>query len=307
MLAAPLHTDRDDIEAALRKISPGRIRFDEPMARHTSIGVGGRVRFLAIPDSTTEIIRLVRAALEHKIDFIAIGRGSNLLVRQGGYSGLLIKIANNVSAIEIRKRTAYAEAGASFTGLGRKLTRSGRPGLEFAIGIPGSVGGAVRMNAGAYGADVAGILKSVKVIDRSGRVKVLRPEDLSFGYRKSSLPASTIVLSAIFRCPPGQVDEDRLRQSMTRKDTQPLEQRSFGSTFVNPPGDFAARMIEECGLKGTRRGGAMISEKHANFIVNVGDRTKASDVEELIDLAIAEVKRKFRVTLKPEVIIIGDQ
>ncbi len=291
----------------LRRACPGGVRTDEPMSRHTTIGAGGRARFFAVPRTTAEAAALVRAALELGVGHIGIGKGSNLLVRDGGFNGVVIQLASNLSKLTLRQRTAHAEAGLSFTKLGKVLTREGRAGFEFAVGIPGSVGGAVRMNAGAWGADVSGVLKSVKVVDGRGRIVVVGVNELGYAYRESHLPVGSIVLSAIFNCPPGPIDEERLRRSLTRSKTQPLSQKSFGSTFKNPPGDFAGRMIEACGLKGERRGGAMVSEKHANFLINTGGDTKANDFEDLINWVIEKVESRFNVRLSPEVIIIGDR
>ena len=286
---------------------PGRVRTGEPMARHTTIAAGGPARFFAVPKSRREVVSLVRAALKHEIDYIAIGKGSNLLVRDGGFNGLVIKIGSDMAGLTVFKRTAYAEAGASFTHFGKVLMRSGRAGFEFAVGIPGSVGGAVRMNAGAWGSDVAGVLESVRLVDERGRLAVRGVAELGLGYRTSSLPRRSIVLSAIFNCPPGAIDEEKLKRSLNRAETQPLSQRSFGSAFKNPPGGYAGRMIDECGLKGTRRGGVMVSDKHANFLVNVGENTKANDIEDLLGWIAERVETRFQVALTPEVIIIGDR
>ena len=297
----------ESVLRSLEKACPGRIRLDEPMARHTTIGAGGPARFFAVPKTGREVVSLVRAALKLEIDYIGIGKGSNLLVRDGGYDGLVIKIAGDIAGLVVYKRTAHAEAGVSFTHLGKVLTRSGRSGFEFAVGIPGSVGGAVRMNAGAWGCEVAGVLESVKIVDGSGRLAVLGVEELGLGYRTSRLPPRSIVLSAIFNCPPGAIDQEKLRLSLNRAETQPLKQRSFGSAFKNPPGGYAGRMIDECGLKGTRRGGVMVSDKHANFLVNVGENTKANDIEDLIGWIVERVEARSHVALTPEVIIIGDR
>lgn len=310
MTIAALERDTLDfakIEYELKRACPRGIRIDEPMSKHTTIGAGGAVRFFAVPHSTAEVVAVVRCAIKWGLPYMGVGRGSNLLVRDGGFDGLLIKVASNLAGIRLKKRTVYAEAGVSFTKLGRVLSRNRRPGFEFAIGIPGSVGGAVRMNAGAYGSDLSRVLKSTKAVNGDGRIVVLKLEDLAFRYRGSNLPADSIVLSAIFSCPPGQVDQTRIKQSLSRKDTQPLSDRSFGSTFKNPPGGFAAQMIEACGLKGESRGGVMISKKHANFVVNVGKDTHANDVEDLIQFVADKVKDRFGVRLKPEVIIIGNR
>lgn len=284
-----------------------RVKLDEPMAKHTTIGVGGPARFFAIPADAEEAIRLVRVAIHLRLDYIGVGRGSNLLVRDGGFNGLIVNVGANLGKLEVRKRTAYAEAGVSFTRLGRVLMKEGRPGLEFAIGIPGSVGGAVRMNAGAYGSEIFRVLKSIKVIDDKGRVVVMKPENLPFRYRNSGLPRTSIVLSAIIHCPPGETDDRQYKKTLDRLESQPLSNRSFGSTFKNPPGDFAGRLIEEAGLKGVLRGGVMMSDKHANFLVNVGDNTRANEAEDLIEHVIETVHSRFGVRLEPEVIIIGDR
>ncbi len=288
------------------KISPGRVMQDVSMSRHTTIAVGGPAKIFVEPQSVGAVLDLVKLARRRKLDYMVIGKGSNLLVRDGGYHGMVIKIASNLSKIRINKRTALAESGASFSLLAKKVTQLGRPGLEFALGIPGTVGGAVRMNAGAFGWDVSGVLQRVKLVDEKGRVSVFKSGDLDFSYRRSHFPRNAIVLSATFRCPPGALNRETLKKSRGRHKTQPLDCKSFGSTFVNPPGGFAGRLIEACGLKGVREGGAMVSRKHANFILNVGKDTKASDVEALIRLIRREVKKKFGIALKPEVVIVGN-
>jgi UDP-N-acetylmuramate dehydrogenase len=299
--------DYDKVEKELRKACPRGIRIGEPMSKHTSFGAGGLVRFFAVPHTTAQTAAVVRTAIKMGIPYIAIGRGSNLLVRDGGFDGLIVRVAGNLSDLRVYKRTAFAEAGVSFTKLGRVLTRHGRPGFEFAIGIPGSVGGAVRMNAGAYGSDLSRVLKTAKLITGEGKVVVLKPEDMSFRYRGSTLPPNSIVLSTVFNCPPGEINQVQLKDSLSRKSSQPLSDRSFGSTFKNPPDGFAAQMIDACGLKGERRGGAMISPKHANFVVNIGEDTRVNDVEDLIEFVAERVERRFGVRLSTEVIIIGNR
>jgi UDP-N-acetylmuramate dehydrogenase len=291
----------------LEKACPGGIRTDEPMSKHTTIGAGGPAAFFAIPSAPAQVVSLVRAATRMGLEYIGIGKGSNLLVRDGGFDGLVIQVASNLSRLAVYGRTAHAEAGLSFTKLGKTLTREGRGGFEFAVGIPGSVGGAVRMNAGAWGVDVSNVVKTVKLVDGGGRVRTLGALELGLGYRRSDLPRGSIVLSAVFRCPPRPVDEEMLARSMSRSGTQPLSERSFGSTFKNPAEGFAGKMIEECGLKGTRRGGVKISEKHANFLVNTGEDTRANDIEDLVHWIIGRVEARFGVRLTPEVIIIGDR
>lgn len=292
---------------ALRAMYPGALLSMEPMRKHTTVGVGGPVRWMVLPATVAQVQRTVRLANKLGIPLVAVGKGSNLIVRDGGYDGIVIKLAERMTQVRINQRTVNAQGGASFAALARKLTKAGRTGLEFGIGIPGSVGGAVHMNAGAFGGEVSEALVSARIVDATGAVRTVRAADITFTYRHTSLDPRAIVVAAIFKCPPGMVRKDVYERSIGRKKTQPIWERSFGSTFVNPPGKFAAEMIEGCGLKGTRRGGAMISDLHANFIINVDGGATAADVEALIELARTEVKKRYGVELKTEVVVIGDR
>lgn len=292
---------------SLKRIVGDGVRRDEPMSRHTTIGVGGTARFIVTPRNMGQVAKLVRFARTAELDYIVVGKGSNLIVRDGGYDGMVVKLGPHLSKVRLNRRTVLAEGGASFARLARNVTRQGRTGLEFAVGIPGTVGGAVFMNAGAFGGEVANVISRVKLVDSGGNERVLRAHEIKFGYRCTSIERNSVVLSATFNCPPGDIDKTTYNRSLGRKQTQPISERTFGSTFVNPPGDFAARLIESCGLKGVRKGGAKISEKHANFIVNDRGKATARDVEYLIRLMRREVKKKFSVTLKTEVIVIGNR
>lgn len=294
-------------EKALREILGDGLAVDQPMSRHTTIGAGGNARLLAVPRSEKQVIETIGYAISEKLEYVVLGKGSNLIVRDGGYDGLIIKMGAPLSKTRLNRRTVFAGAGASFARLSRNVTKAGRTGMEFGIGIPGTVGGAVAMNAGAWGGDVSGIFVRAKIVDGNGAVRVLKAGDVRFGYRKADLPAGCVILSATFACPPGEIDQSTYARVLSRKDTQPISQRTFGSTFVNPPGGYAGQMIEACGLKGKRVGGAVISEKHANFIVNAEGKASASDVESLIELMRREVRKKFGITLKTEVVIIGNR
>ena len=291
----------------LQKMFRTGLRIDEPMSKHTTIGVGGRARILATPTSMDDVARLIRYAGAKKVDYVVIGKGSNLIVRDGGYDGIVIKMSSRLGRVTVNQRTVRAEGGASFAALARRMTKMGRTGLEFGVGIPGTVGGAVRMNAGAFGGEVKDVLRRVKIVEANGRLRTVPASDIEFGYRRTSLSAGCVVLSATFACVSGTVKREVVDRAIGRKETQPIDARSFGSTFVNPPEGFAAQMIEGCGLKGARRGGAMISGKHANFIVNEAGTATASDVEGLIKLMRNEVEKKYGVTLKTEVIVIGNR
>lgn len=284
-----------------------RVRLDEPMSKHTTIGVGGPARVMALPRSPAEVARVVRTALALSIPYVPVGKGSNLIVRDGGYDGIVIQLAEHMTRVRVNARTVWAEGGASFAPLSRKMTKAGRTGMEFGIGIPGSVGGAVRMNAGAFGGEVKDVLARVRIVDETGRLRAFPASQIAFAYRHTSIPARAVVVEATFRCAPGTIRKDVYERSIGRKNTQPIWERSFGSTFVNPPGRYAAELIEGCGLKGTRRGGAMFSDLHANFIVNVEGKASAADVEGLIALAQTTVKQKYGLDLKTEVIVIGNR
>jgi UDP-N-acetylmuramate dehydrogenase len=292
---------------ALRKIFGERLIAGEAMSRHTTIGVGGPVRWMVLPKTAAEIARAVRCAIAGRIPYVAVGKGSNLIVRDRGYDGIVIKLAEHMTKVRVNQRTVFAEGGASFAALARKMTKAGRTGLEFGIGIPGSAGGAVHMNAGAFGGEVSEALVSTRIVDATGRLQTVRAANITFTYRHTSLDPRAVVVGATFKCAPGTVRKDVYDRSIGRKKTQPIWERSFGSTFVNPPGKFAADLIERCGLKGTKHGGAMFSDLHANFIINIEGRATAADVEALIDLARTEVHKRFGVELKTEVVVIGDR
>jgi UDP-N-acetylmuramate dehydrogenase len=295
------------VGASLRKVFAERALPDEPMSRHTTIGVGGPVKWMVLPASAREVTRAVRCALDAGVPYVAVGKGSNLIVRDRGYDGIVIKLAEHMTAVKINQRTVTAEGGASFAALSRKMTRAGRTGLEFGIGIPGSAGGAVHMNAGAFGGEVKDVLVSCRIVDETGAARTVKAKDIEFSYRHTSLDPRAVVVAATFKCAPGAIKQDVYDRSVGRKQTQPIWERSFGSTFVNPPGKYAAEMIEGCGLKGRRHGGAMFSDLHANFIINSNGSATAADVEALIELARTEVKKRYGVELKTEVVIIGDR
>lgn len=300
-------TEWENAAAALRRIFAERLRADEPMRKHTTVGVGGPVRWMVLPKTPGEVQRAVRIANQYGIAYVAVGKGSNLIVRDGGYDGMVLKLAEHMTAVRINQRTVTAEGGASFAVLARKMTKAGRTGLEFGIGIPGSVGGAVHMNAGAFGGEVSEVLASARIVDAAGGLATVRAGDIAFTYRHTTLDPRAIVVAATFKCAPGTVRQDVYDRSIGRKQTQPIWERSFGSTFVNPPGKFAAELIEGSGLKGRRQGGAMFSDLHANFIINIDGSASAADVETLIELARTEVKKRYGVELKTEVVVIGDR
>lgn len=302
------------VQDELGAIVPGRLRVDEPLAAYTTLRVGGPADFLALAQTTDEVVRLVRAARRLGLPWRVIGRGSNLLVADRGVRGLVIRdTANQVQVLPDDRpghEIVRADAGVSCANLASRTAKLGLAGFEFAVAIPGTIGGAVVQDAGAHGAQTADVLAAVEYLDRDGQARVAGPEELALGYRTSRFkhpPRGQAVLRAdlrLRRSTPAEVAAliDEIRR--WRAASQPTEP-SAGSIFTNPPGDFAGRLIEQAGLKGRRVGAAQISSKHANFVVNLGG-AGAADVRALIELARYEVRRRFGVLLEPEVEMIGD-
>lgn len=284
------------------------IRFDEPLKEYTYTKVGGAVDYLAFPRNRYEIVRIVEFANREGIPWQVLGNSSNIIVRDGGIRGFVIRM-DKLNSVTVSGYTIEAEAGANLIETTKVALFHSLTGFEFACGIPGSVGGAVYMNAGAYGGEVAHILVSAQILTPAGYVETLDNRDLRFGYRSSILQDNgAIVLSAKFALKPGnhpviKYEMDRLTHLRELK--QPLEYPSCGSVFKRPPGMFAGQLIMEAGLKGHRIGGVEVSEKHAGFMVNVADGS-AQDYENLIVHVIETVKEFSGVTLEREVRIIGD-
>jgi len=293
----------------LKQASVGKVWVNEPLANHTTWRIGGPADLLIQPKDKETLILAVQMIHRHNIPWSVIGRGSNLLVRDGGLRGAVLKVAEGLSHCEFRGQEVCVGAGYSMIRLAVEAGKMGLTGLEFAGGIPGSVGGAVYMNAGAHGSDLSRILKKAEILFDNGEVKVLTNEELKFAYRTSLLQTKKgVVLEATFQLRDGDpkeiaavlaINKDRRRQ------TQPLQLPCAGSVFRNPPGDHSGRLIEEAGLKGFQIGGAQISEMHANFIVNRGGAT-ASDVLTLMDHVRRTIMEKYGVDLHPEVLVVGE-
>lgn len=294
----------------------GELKFEEPMRRHTSWRAGGVARRAYFPADLDDLAAfLARVPPEEPLFFT--GLGSNLLVRDGGYPGTIVFTHGALKSLELTEdNLVFAEAGVASPKVARFAAMHGFEGAEFLAGIPGTVGGALAMNAGCYGSETWERVVRVLVIDRSGVLQERRPEDYSIGYRHCVLDARTarsglrteFFAGAWFRFDrgDGQASRDRIKALLGKRiAAQPLDQPNAGSVFRNPPGDFAARLIESCGLKGRAIGGAMVSPKHANFIVNSGGAT-AADIEQLIVLVRDTVERERNVRLEAEVRIIGD-
>lgn len=283
------------------------IRLDEPLAGYTYTKVGGPVDYLAFPRNQMELQKIVRFANRHQIDWMVLGNSSNIIVRDGGIRGFVIMF-DKFNMVTVDGYVIEAEAGANLIETTQVARFHSLSGFEFACGIPGSVGGAVFMNAGAYGGEVAHILVSAKVMTKEGDIKTLDKSQMRFGYRQSLVQETgDIVLSAKFALKPGDhtlISQEMARLTHLRELKQPLEYPSCGSVFKRPPGLFAGPLIEGAGLKGYRIGGVEVSEKHAGFMVNVADGT-AKDYEDLIAHVQQVVKAEAGVDLEAEVRIIG--
>lgn len=286
------------------------LKFQEPMSKHTSFHIGGPADALAQPQNVAELQVLLKKAEELSIPVTLIGNGSNLLVRDKGIRGLVIKMGNALKETVIAEEMITFGSGVSLALASKKAAALGLSGMEFAVGIPGSIGGAVYMNAGAYDGEMAKIVKQVEVLNEAGEIRTLLADDLAFGYRHSALQDSRdIVLSVTVQLVRGDVKAIEAKMddfSERRISKQPLELPSAGSMFKRPTGYFAGTLIDQSGLKGYTVGGAQVSTKHAGFVVNIGDAT-AADVLQLIKDVQAKVYAGYGVHLEPEVMVIGEK
>ena len=283
------------------------ILFNEPLKQYTYTKVGGAADYLAFPRNQYELKRIVTFANAQEIPWMVLGNSSNIIVRDGGIEGFVIMF-DHFHDIRVNGYVIEAEAGAKLIDVTHLARYHSLTGFEFACGIPGSIGGAVYMNAGAYGGEIAHILQSCKVLTPEGEIKTLTAEELAFGYRHSKIQETgDVVISAKFALAPGnydQIDQEMARLTHLREMKQPLEYPSCGSVFKRPVGHFAGQLISEAGLKGHRIGGVEVSEKHAGFMINV-DHGTAKDYEDLIAHVIETVEKSAGVTLEREVRIIG--
>lgn len=294
----------------LKRMLGKNVAFDQPMERFTTFRAGGKVEAMCFVEDSDSLEPLLAYAEKTGTPYLVVGRGSNLLVKDGGLRGLAVILRGKLATFERtgeRRDRVSAGAGLHLSELLNACRQEGLGGLEFLAGIPGTVGGAVAMNAGAWGKETGDVVVDVEMILPSGKRTVEPRSNLAFSYRRLGMPQGAVILKAGFQCVPENPDDvaGRVRhyQEM-RKRTQPLEYPSGGSVFRNPAKDYAGRLIEQAGLKGFRIGGAMISGKHANFIVNTGGAT-AGDVIALMELAREKVKEKTGVELEPEIRVVG--
>ncbi|QYZ67920.1 MAG: UDP-N-acetylenolpyruvoylglucosamine reductase [Gammaproteobacteria bacterium (ex Lamellibrachia satsuma)] len=286
----------------------GELLFNEPLSGHTTWRVGGPARRFYRPADSADLVQFL-LQLEADEPLLWLGLGSNLLVRDGGFPGTVIATQGRLNRLEWQDGTRLnAEAGVSCAKVARTAARAGLCGVEFLAGIPGTLGGALAMNAGAFGGEVWDQVKQVETLDRYGEVRKRTPDDFDIGYRSVKGTAGEWFLSAELQLQSGDVNASQqvIRTLLERRAaTQPTSLPSCGSVFRNPTGNHAAKLIESAGLKGTRIGGAQVSEKHANFIINTGDAT-AADIEALINKVQSEVELHSGVLLLPEVHRVGE-
>ena len=287
-----------------------RILINEPMKKHTSFRIGGPADIMVLPASEEEIIHALKVCKDTSVPFFIMGNGSNLLVRDKGIRGVVIKISENYSKIEVNGTNIKAQSGVLLSTLSRAAVRNSLKGLEFASGIPGTLGGAITMNAGAYGGEMKDVVASVRCIDSNGKIHILQKEDMNFGYRTSRIQTTDLIVSEVnMELEYGDQQEslDLMADlARRRREKQPLAYPSAGSTFKRPVGYYAGKLIQDCGLKGLRIGDAQISELHAGFIINLGNAT-AQNVIDLINKVQEVIYDKYGVKMVPEVRIVGEE
>lgn len=302
-----------EIHAAFERLyaslGPNEIRAEEPMSLHTTFRVGGPADVFLLPRTAGDVAEAVKICRAEGVPLLVIGNGSNLLVRDGGIRGAVMMLGGQISGIAFEGAVMSAGAGASLSAAAAEAQRQGLAGMEFASGIPGSVGGAAAMNAGAYGGEMKDIVQAVDAVTPAGEIVTLQNIDMAYGYRHSrALSEGLIITKVRFGLHHGDAAEIQARMddfNAQRRQKQPLEMPSAGSFFKRPPGYFAGKLISEAGLKGFRVGGAMVSEKHQGFVVNAGGAT-ASDILALAEAVKAKVKESFGVELEMEVRTVGE-
>ena len=286
-----------------------QVKIEEPMKNHTTFRVGGPAAYFVMPRTAEEVAKVTELCAQENVPYYIVGNGSNLLVSDKGYDGVIIQIYKQMSQVEVKGREIYAQAGALLSMVAKRALDTELAEFEFAAGIPGTLGGACVMNAGAYGGEMKDVLKSVTVLDKDGNVKKLAKDELELGYRTSVIAKKGyIVLDAVIELKEGKAEEikalmDDLKERRITK--QPLEYPSAGSTFKRPEGYFAGKLIQDADLRGFQVGGAQVSEKHCGFVINK-DGATASDVMELMRQVSDKVYDKFGVRLEPEVKRLGE-
>lgn len=289
-------------------VDEDRILLNEPMSAHTTFRVGGEAKALVSINNEEELINLIPFLNGEQEPYYVKGNGSNILVGDKGYNGIILELSSNYNKVKCEDGIIYAEAGALMSSIAKVALDNSLEGFEFASGIPGTIGGGVVMNAGAYGGELKDVVTKVRVMDPKGEILTLSNENMQFGYRTSAIKTRPfVVLSVEIHLEKGNKDaiEEKMNElNSQRRLKQPLEFPSAGSTFKRPEGYFAGKLIMDAGMRGYTIGGAQVSEKHCGFVVNKGNAT-AADVYEVILEVQERVKKKFNVNLEPEIIFLG--
>lgn len=292
------------IDLLSKCVTKENVKANEPMSKHTTFRVGGPADYFVIPKTVEELKAVIELCKKQDVPYYIIGNGSNLLVDDLGVRGVIIQLANNFSDFRLEQDILIVKSGAMLAKIANFLAEQELSGFEFAAGIPGTLGGAVTMNAGAYGGEIKNVILSAVVMDNDGNIITLTKEELQLGYRTSIISKNDyIVLEVAMQFEHGNKEEIKeliKDYNQRRRDKQPLEYPSAGSTFKRPEGHFAGKLIQDAGLKGYRVGGAMVSEKHSGFVINVGGAT-SNDVLTLVNDVIRTVQEKFGVSLELEV------
>ncbi len=294
----------------IRSMIQDNLLLDEPMHKHTTFGIGGNASCYIMPKTIHDLKQILKYSSENNINTFFMGSGSNILVSDLGYNGIIISLKRTFKTLNIKEdATITSDSGVMLGSMVKKATAKGIKGMESLVGVPGTVGGALYMNAGAYDHEISNYFESAILLDQSGNEKIYKKNDIKFGYRYSSFPKNEVLIKAIFKYQKGNTNailEKKKTASLNRKTSQPLKYRSAGSIFKNPSKKSpAGYLIDKSGLKGHVVGGAQISNKHANFIINKGN-ARAEDVIELIKLAKQTVFEKYNIKLDLEIKLLGE-
>tara|TARA_Y100000748_G_C15414148_1_gene456687 strand:+ start:1 stop:927 length:927 start_codon:yes stop_codon:yes gene_type:complete len=291
----------------IEKNTSAKVVLNEPLKKHTTYGIGGPAEIMTFPNCKNELIQIVRIAKNMNQPITILGSGSNILISDRGIKGLVLSLKNTLRLIEVNNQKMYAECGAMLGKIVKQAVKNDLIGLENLNGVPGTLGGALVMNAGAWGGEISENLVKVELIDKNGELKSLQKNEINFSYRNSSFNKKDILLSAEFflkKADKEVINKNFVEAQSGRKFTQPLNKRSAGSLFKNPKGNSAGKLLDEAGLKGFNIGDARISDKHANFFINEGNAT-SDDMLLLIKKAHKTVRDKFEIDLELEVKLIG--
>lgn len=297
------------LEGLCQILGEDNVKINEPMKKHTTFRVGGPADYFLTPDSAESVQDTITFLKHNKVPYYVVGNGSNLLVGDQGYRGAIVQIYQKMNQIRTEGEYIYAEAGALLSKIAAEALSKGLTGFEFASGIPGTLGGAVMMNAGAYGGEMKQVIQEATVLTSDGKIITLAAEDMEFAYRSSIFSKNgDIVLSVVLKLDKGEQEAIRARMDelkVQRVTKQPLEYPSAGSTFKRPEGYFAGKLIQDAGLRGFQVGGAQVSEKHCGFVINKENAT-AADIISLMEQVSDKVEAQFGVRLEPEVRRLGE-